>query len=70
MLLEEPLKVGGTTIVQAGPDGETVGRLDLKVDPNGRIVETRNQMIPLDDSVPDDPEIARIVEAYFSRRPK
>lgn len=74
VLLWEPLKVGGadrvqgTLIVQAGPDGEYVGRLDLKVDRKGRIVETRNQIIPLDGYVPDDPEIARIVEAYFSSR--
>jgi len=40
--------------------------LDLKVDPKGRIVETRNQMISLEGHVPDDPEIMHIVEAYFS----
>jgi 5'-nucleotidase/UDP-sugar diphosphatase len=68
VLLKEPLKVGETFIVQAGPDGEYVGRLDLKVDPKGRIVETRNQMIPLDSHVPDDSEIAWLVEAYFSGR--
>ena len=66
VLLPEPLKVGETFIVQAGPDGEYVGRLDLKVDPKGRIVGTRNQIIPLDSRIPDDPEIARMVEAYFS----
>jgi len=70
VLLPEPLKVGETFIVQAGPDGEYVGRLDLTVDPKGRIVGTRNQMIPLGRHVPDDPEIARMVEAYFSGRVK
>ena len=68
VLLPEPLKVGETFIVQAGPDGEYVGRLDLTVDPKGRIVGTRNRMIPRDSHVPDDPEIARMVEADFSGR--
>ena len=68
VLFWEPLKVGETFIVQAGPDGEYVGRLDLKVDSKGRIVGYENQIIALDSHVPDDPEIARMVEAHFSGR--
>ncbi|MFH1007679.1 MAG: metallophosphatase [Candidatus Latescibacterota bacterium] len=66
LLLLEPLKHGETMIVQAGPDGEYLGRLELTLDHQGRILATQNQLIPLDSQVQDDPEIAQQVAAYFS----
>jgi 2',3'-cyclic-nucleotide 2'-phosphodiesterase (5'-nucleotidase family) len=70
-LLEEPLVVNDTVIVQAGQYSTHVGRLDLKlttdcVPPCGgpKLEVTSYESLPIDDSVPGDPAIAAKIDGY------
>ena len=63
-LLTEPEVEGSTVIVQAGFDGEWLGRLDVTLDPTGHIRDPRVQIIPLDPEIADDPELAALVASY------
>jgi 5'-nucleotidase / UDP-sugar diphosphatase len=53
-LLQEPVVVGGTIIVQAGAYAAQVGVLDLTIT-GGKIASHRYALKPLDESVPSDP---------------
>ncbi|MEB3285645.1 MAG: 5'-nucleotidase C-terminal domain-containing protein [Candidatus Sericytochromatia bacterium] len=52
-----------TLVAQAFQWGEYVGRIDLQVD-NRRIVAHRGKLIPVSSDIPQDPEIAKTIEAY------
>jgi len=59
-------------VVHAGADGRFLGRLDLvftKTAARGRpvISHCRNELIPIEDSLPEDPEIAALLETYRRR---
>lgn len=59
----EPIVVGDTWIVSAGNYGKYLGVVKLNV--TGRDVEfTGYELIPIDETVADDPEIAGLVEQY------
>lgn len=60
--LQEPIRVGGTILIQSGCHGSFVGRLDLELDEGGRIAEVRHRLIPLDDTIPPDPALQAMVE--------
>lgn len=68
-LLSAPEIVGNTVIVQAGYDGEWLGRLDVVFDRQGRAIEPRVEIITLDPEVPDDPALAALVDSYKQRFP-
>lgn len=53
-------------IVQAGEQGVTLGKLDLRFDRAGgwHLVSARGKLIPVDDSVPEDPAVHRLVASY------
>jgi len=57
----EPLLANGATIIQSGCYGSFVGRLDLELD-GGRVRVLRHQLIPVDDSIPPDPDMHKVVE--------
>ena len=60
---QEPIVVGDTWIVSAGNYGKYLGVVKLKV--SGNDVEfTGYELIPIDETVADDPEIAALVEQY------
>jgi 2',3'-cyclic-nucleotide 2'-phosphodiesterase (5'-nucleotidase family) len=61
--------VGTTVIVQAGYDGEWVGRLDVAFDGQGRAVEPQVEIITLGAEVADDPVMAALVDSYKERFP-
>lgn len=69
-LLEEPIIEGGTIIVQAGENLKYLGNLELAYNLSTDKVRLRNletkkpYVIPLDDSVPEEPEIAAMVAGY------
>ncbi len=63
-LLEKPLVVGGTIIVQAWEYGKRVGVLDVAWD-NGRAAVKSYKMITIDDSIPADGDIQRRIDAYI-----
>ena len=61
--LDEPIEVNGTYIVSADEYGKYLGVVKLNV--TGSDVEfTGYELIPIDETVADDPEIAGLVEQY------
>jgi 2',3'-cyclic-nucleotide 2'-phosphodiesterase (5'-nucleotidase family) len=68
-LLSAPEIVGNTVIVQAGFDGEWLGRLDVAIDGQGRAVDPRVEIITLGPEVADDPVMAALVDSYKQRFP-
>lgn len=72
VLLEEPIIEGDTIIVQAGENLKHLGYLELAYDHLSGNVRLRNQetgqpyAIPIDDSIPEDPDIAGMVADYTS----
>jgi 2',3'-cyclic-nucleotide 2'-phosphodiesterase (5'-nucleotidase family) len=63
-LLTEPEIVGHTVIVQAGYDGEWLGRLDVASDVAGQVVNPRVEIVSLGPEIADDPALAAVVAAY------
>lgn len=63
-LLEKPLLVNGTIIVQAWEYGKRVGVLDVAWN-NGRASVKNYKMITVDDSIPADREIQRRIDLYI-----
>lgn len=65
--MQEAVQQGNTLVVQAGAHGSDLGRLDLKLDRNGKIVRHVHRLMTLDHAViPSDPQIAQIVEEAAS----
>ncbi len=63
----EPTVVGGTTIVQAGGGGTHVGILELtKSQGIWRVV--RHRLVPMDSSIPENPDFKRRIEIYQSSK--
>ncbi len=60
--LEEPIQVGQTWIVSAGEYGKNLGVVQMEYQPNGNVTLTDYELIPIDETVADDPEIAALVE--------
>lgn len=63
-LLEEPERVGNTLIVQAGYNGEWLGRLDAAFTRDGTPVEYRETILTLDASYADDPAMIAVVDKW------
>ncbi len=61
--LRDPQVINGTAIVQAGYDGEWLGRLEL-----GGYAQApeilANEMLTMRPEIPDDPDMARLLEEY------
>lgn len=62
-VLEQPVKVGGVIIAQAGEFGHYLGRLDLTLDETtGQIVEFQGHLIPVTAETPAEPTIAAVLD--------
>lgn len=59
--LEQPIKVNGTYIVSAGENGKNLGVLTLTRS-GGKLSLESNQLLAVDESVPEDPEMAQWIE--------
>ncbi len=59
-------KVGRTLILKTGSDAVSVGRIDVTViaGRSGRRVESKWELIPVTDEIPEKPEVAAIVKQY------
>ncbi len=68
-VLSAPEMVGSTVIVQAGYDGEWLGRLDVAIDKQGRAANPQVEIITLGPEVADDPVMAALVDSYKQRFP-
>lgn len=68
--LREPEIVGQTIIVQAGYDGEGLGRLDVSFDAQGRARDPQVEIIILGPDIADDPELSALVASYEEHLPQ
>ncbi|MBM6896554.1 bifunctional metallophosphatase/5'-nucleotidase [Pseudoflavonifractor capillosus] len=59
--LEQPIEVNGTYIVSAGENGQNLGVLTLTRS-GGKLSLESNQLLAVDESVPEDPEMAQWIE--------
>ena len=62
--LEEPIRVGDTLIVSCGADTANLGRLTVERNENGGLELVDYALLPVDETVPEDPEIAAMAEAF------
>jgi len=67
-VLDSPLVVQETLIVQAGYDGEWLGRLRLKID-GKKVVRNEGQVLALGPEYKDHPDIARWLQELKSKAP-
>ncbi len=63
--MDRPLIVNGATIIQSGCHGSFVGRLDLELN-EGKVVLLRHELISVDDSIPEDAAMQRVVEGIIA----
>ena len=62
--LEEPIQAGDTWIVSAGEYGRYLGVVQMQQHADGSAVLTGYDLIPVDETVEEDPQIAELVEGY------
>lgn len=73
MALETPIRVGDTMIAQSGAYLERLGVLELACTPSDGKLRLRNEesgqpcLVPIDDSVEEDPAIAQTVGQYTEK---
>jgi len=60
----EPLRVEDTWIVSAGEYGKNLGVVQMDYSTDGTAVLTDYKLIPVDESTPEDPQIAALVESF------
>lgn len=60
---QQPAVVNGTLIVQPGNQGKYVGHLAFTADALGRLRNYRNEVVILDESYPNDPQIEALLTA-------
>jgi 2',3'-cyclic-nucleotide 2'-phosphodiesterase (5'-nucleotidase family) len=66
--LAEPKRVDGRLLVRVRSYGRELGRLDLKVDPERKVVvDWTWKAIPIDASIPEHPEVARTIASWETR---
>jgi 5'-nucleotidase len=68
-LMRDPEQVGNTLIVQQGYRGEWMGRLQVKFDSEGNLVDGKEKIITLDDSYADDPSMVEMVKKWKTLYP-
>jgi len=66
-LLMAPELVGTTVLLQAGYDGEWLGRLDLALDAQGQPTEPRVEIITLGPEVESQPQMLALLDSYVQR---
>lgn len=62
--LEAPIQVGDTWIVSAGEYGRYLGVVQMAQDADGSVALVSYELIPVDEFVEEDPEIASLVESF------
>lgn len=65
--LSEPIVVNNTYIVSAGPYCRNLGSITLTWDETGYRALTEYALIPIDETLPDDPDISALVEGWKDR---
>ena len=62
--LNEPIQVGDTYIVSAGEYGKYLGVAHMTWDNAGKAILTDYELIPVNETVEEDPKIAALVESF------
>lgn len=62
--LKEPIRVGDTYIVSAGEYGKNLGVVNMHYSADGSAELVKYELIPVNESVEEDPAIAALVNAY------
>ena len=62
--LHEPIRVGNTYIVSAGEYGKYLGVVNMDYSTDGKAELVSYDLIPIDENVQEDPEIAAMVEDF------
>ncbi len=62
--LTEPIRVGNTYIVSAGPYCQNLGSVTIQWDDKGTRTLADYHLTPIDETLPDDPQIAALVEEW------
>jgi 5'-nucleotidase / UDP-sugar diphosphatase len=68
-LMQVPQRVGNTVIVQQGYAGEWIGRLQVTYDADWNIIGATEDLITLDETYADDPELKSMRDAWAERWP-
>jgi len=68
-LMQMPERVNDTLIVQQGYAGEWIGRLTVSYDADWQIVSATEDLVDLDPSFEDDPELKAMRDAWAQRWP-
>src|SRR5699024_2608299 len=63
-VLEEPIISGDTTIVSSGEYGKNLGKLSISKDANEKWEVEDYDIIPINEQLAKDPEIAEKIEAF------
>lgn len=62
--LDQPIQVGDTWIVSAGEYSKNLGVVTMDYKPNGEVALTGYELVPIDNTLADDPEISDLIEGY------
>jgi hypothetical protein len=60
----EPIVVGKTRILRATAQGQNLGQLDMTLDKEHHIAESRNRIYPMAADFPDDPDMAKRLDQF------
>jgi len=67
-IIKTPLKIGNTLIVQSGSEGYYLGKLDIEVSKEGKIISADNQLLPMHIDLPNDSMIVDLLRSYYTPR--
>lgn len=56
-----------TMIAYCTPQGETLGRIDLKLNEHGKIIDYRVQELFMDETIPDQPTVRSILQTFYDK---
>jgi 2',3'-cyclic-nucleotide 2'-phosphodiesterase (5'-nucleotidase family) len=62
--------VGSALVAKAGSDARALGVVRLQVAPDGRVLNIRDELIPVTDQTPSDPTVAALVKSYADKMAK
>ncbi|MEK6647125.1 MAG: redoxin domain-containing protein [Candidatus Firestonebacteria bacterium] len=63
-LLKQPEKIKNVLLVQAGQNGQYIGKLIFTLDNLGKVISTSNELVALVKNIPDDAEIKTLITEY------
>ncbi len=56
-----------TVIAYCTPQGETLGKIDLKLGERGEIIDYRVQKLFMDETIPDQPTVRSILQTFYDK---